>query len=301
MEFVDTDVERPGAACDLSRLTMDLFFASRQGMILADVQGRIVAANVAAQGVTGYSEPELLGCSPALFGGTERGERIARRICRIVARVGYWEGEFRCHRKDGSVYPQQTSVMVLPGGGYAALLSDASRRREWEAWLARIAYSDPLTGLFNRALLVYRLEHALTRAERRRQRMALLFGDLDGFKAINDSLGHVFGDAMLQSVARRLRLAVRAEDTLARYGGDEFAVVVEDVTTTSDAANVADKIVTAFAQPFQLSCTLWTVTVSVGIALYPDHGKDAMSLIKRADAAMYDAKRAGCNGYRVAE
>lgn len=133
MEFVETDVECFGAPRDLPRLTADLFFVARQGMILTDSQGQIVAANAAAQGMTGYSESELLGCPPALFGGTERGERVARRICRIVARVGYWEGEVRCHRKDGSVYPQQTSVMVLPSGGYAALLSDISRRREWEA------------------------------------------------------------------------------------------------------------------------------------------------------------------------
>ena len=301
MELVKTDTGRQGDACDLMCLATDLFLAARQGMILADAQGRIVAANIAAQGLTGYSEDELLGCSPSVFGGVGRGERVARRIRRIVARLGYWEGELRCRRKDGSVYPQQTSVLALPGGGYAALMIDASRRREWEAWLAQVAYSDPLTGLSNRALLVYRLEHALVRARRRRQRLALLFADLDGFKAINDSLGHVFGDALLQSVAKRLRVAVRAEDTLARYGGDEFAVVVEDVITLSDAVNVADKIVAAFARPFQVACTLWTVTASVGIALFPDHGNDAATLVKRADAAMYIAKRAGSNGYRVVE
>jgi len=289
------------AAYDLPHLASYFFYAARQGMIMADARCRIVAANVAAQRMTGYREAELLGRTPEIFDGEHCGVRIVRHLRRIVQRSGHWEGELWCCRKDGSRYPQQTSITGLPGGGYAAVFTDATERRQREEALTQLAFFDPLTELPNRALLVDRLRLAAVRAVRRDTRVALLFVDLDGFKGINDNFGHTRGDALLQAAATRLRGVVRTEDTVARYGGDEFAVVLEGLTSVGDADCVAGKIVGAFEQPFFMGGTLYAVTVSVGIALFPDHGADAPTLIARADAAMYEAKRAGRSGHRLAD
>ncbi len=175
-------------------------------------------------------------------------------------------------------------------------LAAAAIRRQAEARLAHMAHHDGLTGLPNRLRLDDRLAHALDRARRHGGGLSLLFIDLDRFKAVNDTLGHAAGDLLLRQVAQRLRTAVRASDTVGRLGGDEFLVLLESPDGASDPDAVADHLRTVLAPPFDLVGRCVHVGASIGIARYPDHGDDASALLRRADAAMYRAKRVPAGG-----
>ena len=164
-----------------------------------------------------------------------------------------------------------------------------------------LAQQDPLTGLGNRRLMTKRISAALANARRNEKAMAVVYLDLDGFKQINDTLGHSVGDALLILVARRLESVVREEDTVARVGGDEFIIALWQVANTSDVATVATKLVEIVSQPYFIEGRSVTITTSAGIGIYPDHGEDVASLMKSADAALYEAKRAGKNVFRISQ
>ena len=179
------------------------------------------------------------------------------------------------------------------------LLHQATRNHS--KLLESLALHDPLTGLANRRLLTDRMAMALVHARRNKSAMALVFLDLDGFKHINDTLGHGVGDILLQMVAQRLLATVREEDTVARLGGDEFIVALWHVSDGDYAATVALKVIEAVAQPYDIEGKPISITVSAGVAVYPVHGEDAETLMKSADLALYQAKHAGKNAYRISE
>jgi diguanylate cyclase (GGDEF)-like protein len=176
---------------------------------------------------------------------------------------------------------------------------DAGPARELSRHLSHLAGHDPLTDLPNRLLLNDRLTSAIALAERHHTPLAVLFLDVDGFKTVNDSLGHAAGDAILRSIAARLGAAIRRSDTVSRYSGDEFVIVLAEIEQGDDAALVARKLVRAASGPHRIDSRNITVTASVGIALYPEDGCDAETLIRHADAAMYDAKRTGLGSFRL--
>ena len=177
------------------------------------------------------------------------------------------------------------------------LLHEAARNHS--KMLESLALQDPLTGLANRRMLVDRMSMALIHARRNKTAMAVVYLDLDGFKQVNDTLGHGAGDVLLKMVAGRLVSTVREADTVARLGGDEFVIVLWYVSGIDDAANVALKVIEAVSQPYDIEGSTVSITASVGVSLYPVHGKDADTLMKNADMALYDAKHAGKNAYRI--
>ena len=183
-------------------------------------------------------------------------------------------------------------------GANALLESEIAERRQAEARARHMAYHDSLTGLPNRALLSDRLDQAILTARRARRRLAVMFIDLDRFKTINDSFGHMTGDQLLREVATRLCGAVRASDTVARFGGDEFVVLLPGIHNAGEASGVAEKIIDALAAPFALVGRLLHITPSIGICVYPDDGEDVATLMRNADAAMYHAKASGRNNYQ---
>lgn len=192
---------------------------------------------------------------------------------------------------------------LVKGDGNGGRLSRAIRmaveRKAFEAELAERANFDPLTGLVNRALFRDRLQHALSRAARTGQRAALLYIDLDGFKAVNDTFGHAAGDEVLQGVAARFRSSLRRSETIARVGGDEFTVLVEGLSDAGDALKAADRVLAALSTPLRaVGCDV-RVTPSIGVALFPDHAREAEALMHHADTAMFWAKKAGSNCARV--
>lgn len=167
--------------------------------------------------------------------------------------------------------------------------------------LESLALNDPLTGLANRRLLAERMSMALVHARRDKSAMAVVYLDLDGFKQINDTLGHGAGDALLKMVAGRLVETVREEDTVARLGGDEFVIALWHVSGMDYAAMVALRVIDAVSQPYDIEGHAVSITISAGVGLYPTHGEDADTLLKSADLALYEAKRAGKNAYRISE
>ncbi len=167
--------------------------------------------------------------------------------------------------------------------------------------LEALALNDPLTGLANRRLLGDRMSVALVHARRNKSAMAVVYLDLDGFKEINDTLGHGAGDILLKIVAGRLVETVREEDTVARLGGDEFVIALWHVSGADDAARVASKVIEAVSQPYDIEGQTVSITTSAGVGIYPVHGEDADTLMKSADLALYEAKHASKNAYRISE
>jgi diguanylate cyclase (GGDEF)-like protein/PAS domain S-box-containing protein len=207
----------------------------------------------------------------------------------------------------GALVVQSYSGAVRYTSKDAALLQFVSSqiaaaivRKQSEAWLQHIARHDPLTDLPNRTLIHDRLQVALDRARRERQRLALLYIDLDGFKRVNDSFGHTLGDLLLQEVAQRITRCVRASDTVGRIGGDEFVVLLHDIAQPADATAIADQIRAALDEPFNLAGQCLGISSSIGIATYPEHADDGKQLIRHADEAMYAAKKNGGNALLMA-
>ena len=185
-------------------------------------------------------------------------------------------------------------------GGFQArfIWNLLTRLKRTNEQITELAHHDSLTGLPNRILFYDRLNQAITRAQRDKESIAVLYLDLDGFKLVNDTFGHDVGDALLCEAARRIRSCVRVSDTVARMGGDEFTVILCNVKAVNSKDRVAKKIVEAISRPFMLNGKECSVSVSIGISLYPDNGETAEQLVKIADAAMYLAKHGGRNGYR---
>jgi diguanylate cyclase (GGDEF)-like protein/PAS domain S-box-containing protein len=216
---------------------------------------------------------------------------------------GDFELAFRVLRPDGTLRHVQVRAYVVRDGlgrhvRRAGVAQDVTERREQAERIERLAYHDALTGLPNRAMLMDRLGQALAHAQRRQHQLAVVFIDLDRFKLVNDSLGHAAGDALLQEVARRLRATLREEDTVARVGGDEFQVVLDEIDGPADAAHVAEKLMRVLGEPFTLEGQELHVTASLGLSLYPRDGARGDLLLKYADTALYEAKGEGRNAYR---
>lgn len=266
------------------------------------LDGRVEMASVHCQQEFGYSAAELTGQSLAILSAEPGGyERFMAVLHRGGGRVNHHELPVR--RKDGSVVWVSINAYLRygPDGqavGIDAVARNVTRRRALEERLRHLAGHDALTGLCNRMRLEDRLGHAIRRSRRDGRALALLYMDLDGFKAVNDTYGHHSGDHLLVTVAERLRTALRESDTIARMGGDEFAVVLEGGATTDGAVTVAEKLAALVAAPYP-GITLG-VTASIGIALFPGDGDSTEALLRAADAAMYQAKHDGKNRYTLA-
>ena len=222
----------------------------------------------------------------------------------IKGQENAWSDEYRFHRSDGGYAEvQDRGFIIRDGQGRAVRMVgatlDITERKVAEARIEALAYHDPLTGLPNRALLLDRLTQTLARAEREQRPSAVLFLDLDRFKAINDSLGHAVGDELLRQAAERLRTAIRKEDTVARIGGDEFVILMAEIGDAENAAGIASKVLAAVRVPFVIEEHELSVSASCGIAISPADGTEAPVLLQRADTALYQCKADGGGGYRL--
>jgi diguanylate cyclase (GGDEF)-like protein/PAS domain S-box-containing protein len=264
-------------------------------IVIADLEGKVEYVNASYERTTGVPRAEALGSRRAIF-GLEEAEADAALA---AARAGQlWRGEIDEARPDGGQIVEEVTIAPVPGPGgepmrIVAVLRDVTERRRLQEKLERLAHYDSLTTLPNRTLFFDRLENAVARARRENRRFALLFIDLDGFKAVNDRFGHDAGDFLLFEIAKRLRSAIRDSDTAGRMGGDEFTVLLENIAKVEDAAAVADKIRVALVEPLAVPTgEKVTVGASIGIAVFPDDGADGESILKSADSAMYAIKLA---------
>ncbi|WP_341501997.1 EAL domain-containing protein [Gallaecimonas sp. GXIMD4217] len=280
------------------RLMSTVFQASRDGIIITDAEQRIQAVNAAFSQITGYREQQVLGQKPAIFDPGNHEPSFYEAMWQALNDKGFWQGEIWNRRQDGDIYPQWLSITRVNDeqgqpSHYVAVFSDISERKEAEERIAFLAYHDPLTGLPNRALLEDRFNQAQSQARRQNQQLAVLFLDLDRFKGINDSLGHGIGDELLKAVVARLEHLVRSSDTLSRQGGDEFILILQNISDSTEVAYIAERILEQFESPFQVQDYSLNIGTSIGIALYPDDGEDFETLLKKADTAMYHVKDSG--------
>jgi len=278
--------------------------AAANAVVITDSHGTIIWVNHAFTTMTGYSKEEAVGKNPHLLKSGNQPESYYANLWSTISSGKVWRGELVNQRKDGTTYTEEMTITPVTQGGrnaeaqFVAIKQDITERKATEGRIQFLAYYDALTGLPNRTLLRDRLATAIASARRRNEKVALLFLDLDRFKNVNDSLGHSVGDLLLQEVAERLKRFGREQDTVARLGGDEFLVVLNSVKDVSDAAVAADRLVKSMTAGFVIQSHPITVSCSLGISIFPEHGAEGETLIKNADAAMYCAKEKGRNNFQ---
>jgi diguanylate cyclase (GGDEF)-like protein/PAS domain S-box-containing protein len=275
---------------------------SNEGIVIVNANDDIVEVNPAFTILTGYSRDEALGKNPRLLkSGKQSGEFYAD-MWKSLIEVGHWEGELWSRRKDGVAFLEKLAIYTLKDihgkvVNRIGIFSDITQSRAEQETVAHHAQHDFLTNLPNRMLFRDRFKQQLARAKRDEKKFAVMYIDLDRFKPVNDKLGHQVGDQLLVAVAQRLKLQVREVDTVSRFGGDEFAILLSEVMTRNDVTNLADKILVALNLPFILDGHTVNISGSLGIAMYPDDGSDMETIMSKADAAMYKAKHNGANTY----
>jgi diguanylate cyclase (GGDEF)-like protein/PAS domain S-box-containing protein len=286
------------------RLAATVFEGSHEGVVITDAERRVLRVNAAFTHITGVTTEEAVGHTVQEILSVDMPEDARHQyIWETVADQGKWQGEVWYRRKNGEMFPawHRISALLDHRGQvlhYINLFTDVTEKKLSEERIHHLAHYDVLTDLPNRLLFNDRLAHSMERAQRNGGKVVVLFLDLDHFKNVNDTLGHQFGDELLQLVAERLRAAVREQDTVARLGGDEFTVILEELTHVQDAGLVANKILAAIGHPINLQGHELFVGASIGISVFPDDGRDVQMLLRNADAAMYRAKEHGRNTYQ---
>jgi diguanylate cyclase (GGDEF)-like protein/PAS domain S-box-containing protein len=283
-------------------------FESHEAMMITDTHRVILRVNSAFTGITGYHPDDILGKTMSLLESDRHAPAFFVAMQDSILRDGAWRGELWNRRKNGEHYPAWMSITgVRDRHGavthYVSSHSDITLRKAAEDEISHLAFFDPLTELPNRRLLMDRLRGALATSLRSGQDGALMFVDLDNFKLLNDTLGHDKGDLLLQQVALRLLDCVRDSDTVARIGGDEFIVLLEQLSEQSGTAAlqteaIGEKILAALNAPYDLAGQVHHSTPSIGMTLFGEHKSNETELLKRADLAMYQAKAAGRNTLR---
>ena len=282
------------------KLATNVFATTQEGILVTDAERRIVDVNQAFSDTTGFSREEVLGKSPSILSSARQSPEFYAGMWHSIKTTGGWRGEIWNRRKSGEEYPELLSISTVRDTDgsvehYVGVFSDISQLKSHEHELERIANYDPLTGLPNRRLLSDRLLQAVSRAQRGSRLMAVCYLDLDGFKPINDQAGHAAGDAILVEVADRLRATLRGDDTIARLGGDEFVLLLNEVTNHDECAQTMTRLLEMIARQIDVDGICFSVTASVGVALYPEDDTDPDTLLRHADQAMYMAKDAGRN------
>lgn len=280
---------------DILKLRAKAFDYLFDAVVVTDLQGIIIDWNKGSEALYGYSKDQVMGQAVNILHVPEDSADITSEVISTVADKGKWSGEIRMLHKDGHIgwvesmcvpiYDEEGQIL-----GALGINRDITERKIETARLEHLAHYDQLTNVPNRYLLLDRLSHLITQSERNQFRFALLFIDIDKFKLINDTQGHIFGDQVLKEVAARLSNAIRNSDTLARFGGDEFIILLENISDKNIAATMTKTITKALKQDFIIENKIVDLSCSVGVAIFPDDGNTADTLITTADKGMYQSK-----------
>ncbi len=300
--FPEEDVEYIKTMAEHIRLSSQVFMKAAEGIVVTDSRQRILTFNDAFAAISGYAPEEIIGATPLILKSNLNNPSLYKNIDDSLCKTGRWQGEIWCRRKSGDLRLVWLTLNAVEDGSgavanYIGMFSDITAARENQQRVAFLATHDDLTGLPNRTLFLDRLRQTIARNERSGGKFSLLFVDLDNFKVVNDSLGHAAGDALLVEIAARLRQCVRAMDSVARFGGDEFVLLIDD-TSLAAAEAAAGRIAASLAVPLTVSGQDIHPSASIGICLFPSDGGDPETLLKNADVAMYHAKGQGKNTYR---
>ena len=273
------------------------------GMFICRRDGTIEWQNEALSRFSGYVTEEITGANPRIFNSGQHDLAFWSTLWTTILKGEHWRGEIVNRNKKGELYTVAQSISPLFNDKgelthFLAVQQDISEKKRLEEEIHYLAYHDPLTHLPNRMLFRDRVQQAVAQAQRTGSKLAVMFVDLDGFKAVNDMHGHSSGDCLLVEVAERIRLCVRAGDTVARLGGDEFTVLLRDVKDMDSIETVARKLLDIAVQPYALDSEVpVSVSFSIGIGVYPEDGDNFDALLSHADQAMYEAKQGGKNRY----
>ena len=312
-ELTDTDVEMLstvssiiGSAINnkqnLQSLEMSsaVFEHTMDGVLITNAENRIIHVNDSFVDITGYSADEVIGKDPKLLRSGVHDKHFYNQMWQCLHEEGQWQGEITNRKKNGEIYIEWLSVNTIRNehGGiehFIGIFSDVTHQRKDAQHNAYLATHDPLTGLSNRLLLNDRLEHAINHAYRFDKCIAVIFCDLDNFKPINDTYGHSTGDEILKAVAFAIKKLLRKEDTICRFGGDEFVILIEELRSFDYLESILEKIRAISEQTFHIDGLNLSVGMSIGASVYPNDSDTPEGLLKCADEAMYRAKSGGKN------
>lgn len=288
-------LQRINAAC--------VFDNSGEGIIIASADGIMIDVNAAFTRITGYSRDEAIGHNPRMLSSGLQDKAFYQALWQELSAKGRWSGEIWNRHKNGEVYAEILTLNAVADSAgkvqqYVAVFTNITALKTYQTELEHIARFDVLTCLPNRILLADRLQQALSQAQRRQNLVAVVFIDLDGFKAVNDTCGHQAGDEVLKTLSSRMRASLREGDTLARNGGDEFVAVLVDLSSPQDAVPLLERLLAVAAEPVAFADVQLQVSASLGVSFYtPQRPVNIEALMREADTAMYQAKTSGKNRY----
>lgn len=295
---IDRDISTRKQNEEALLLTESVFTNTIEGIAITDRDGTIQRVNQAFCDITGYTREEAVGNNPRVLKSDRHDAAFYKAMWEDIIQAGQWSGEIWNRRKDGSAYPEWLSISAIRNHqgeitNFVSLFHDISDKKLQEEQLEFLAFHDPLTRLPNRKLLYDRAKASIRNARRAGHKMALLYMDLDNFKNINDSYGHPFGDEFLIQVKERISTICRESDTFARYGGDEFVIVLNNITRDQEVVDFSNRVLELFKTPVTIMDEEVYTSISIGLSIYPDDGEDLVTLEKHADMALYEAKRDG--------
>jgi len=282
------------------RLAASVFETASEALVITDTEQRIKKVNQAFTNITGYSRDEAIGQNPSMLQSGRHEQSFYQAMFNSLATKDVWEGEVWNRRKNGEIYPEWLRISTIIDGqgnleGYVGLFSDITQRKQSESLIRHQTNFDALTGLPNRSLFRDRLSNAIDLAKKNQNHIAVLFIDIDRFKNVNDTLGHTIGDQLLQDIAKRLTFNLKKPNTVARFGGDEFIVILPDEDNLHRLENCVLSILKHLETPYNLNGHKVFASASIGVSVYPYDGDDTETLLRKADNAMHKAKEKGRN------
>lgn len=297
-----TDETERRAVDERVNLAAKVFEQGHEGIMITDDSGVIVDVNAAFTTITGFSKSEVLGRGPNVLKSNVHPPEFYEQMWRELEANGTWRGEVWNRRRNGEVFPELLTISAVRNGdqqltNYVGIFSDITQIKSHQKALEKIAHFDPLTGLPNRFSLNMQMIKGISMARQHQSCFLVCYLDLDGFKEINDTLGHEAGDQCLIEISRRLGKVIRAHDTVARLGGDEFVILLTGLATEAEASLALGRVLAEVAKPLFLKDAETFVSASIGVASYPEHGDSPDALLRNADFAMYQAKQRGKNQF----
>jgi len=284
------------------RLTERVFENTLEGVLITDANRKIIQVNKAFTRISGYTRDDAIGKDPGILQSGHHDDMFYQLMWKSINTRGHWVGEIWNRRKNGEVYPEALTISILKNDlgeveNYVGVFSDITLIKQHEKQLEHTAHYDELTGIPNRVLLADRMKQALAQARRNGSQLAVCYLDLDGFKQINDLMGHQVGDMILVEVASRIEEEIREEDTVARLGGDEFVILLSGLKQHDECEGSLNRVMQSIRKPMHVKNREFTLGVSIGVTMYPTDNVDADSLLRHADQAMYTAKQSGKDRY----